>query len=844
MGNSYKTSILDQAWFSNISRPSRYIGNEINSVKKSPEGVDVSIALAFPDVYEVGMSHLGLKILYNILNSYDWLAAERIFSPWHDLEKQLRLQKIPVSTLESNRPLSSFDIIGFSLQHELSYTNVLNMLDLSFIPFTAETRSEGHPLIIAGGPACFNPEPVADFFDLILIGDGEQAAVDICTVVREAKKNKSSKKDVLTEMRHIKGVYVPSFFNIHHSIDGHIDAIDPVFADYQTVEKAVVPDIDDFPYPVSQIVPFTELIHDRVALEVSRGCTRGCRFCQAGMIYRPVRERSPESILEKAEQALKLTGYDELTLLSLSSGDYSCIEPLIRVLMDRHSREGVALSLPSLRVDSLNNALIEQIKRVRKTGFTLAPEAGSDRLRRIINKGLTEEDILNTAHIVYRAGWDLIKLYFMVGLPQELEKDVYEIVTLARRIAGLSGSKSKRIKVNLSVSTFVPKSHTPFMWLPQISVAEGMKRIQIIREGLRNSRVRVKWNEPELSWLEGIFSRGDRRLSLAIGIAWSLGARFDAWSEQNRGMAIWSEAFRRSGIDPEYYLRRERLPDEILPWDHIRSGVSKRFLKEELIKSQKEELTRDCRINCMKCGVCNQEEIAPVVFNSRECRLNQEKQDIPEFPVTSEKYRLTFIKVRRSKYLSHLELVQVFIRAFKRSGLKLVYSRGFHPMPRIVFANALPVGTESLEETVEIIIRQCPDSDFLMESINKELPDGIEIIGVEKLMAPKKPCQIKESHFLISISGVEFNESYLDSFLRSEYFPVTKSGKNGKREINARPMAQSMSVVAPDKVELVMRHINGPGLKPAEIIKGVFHFNDMDEIGMSVLKTRQVIEEK
>jgi radical SAM family uncharacterized protein len=437
-------SILDHNWFSNIIRPSRYLGNEVNSVKKDPSRVDVSIALAFPDIYEIGMSHLGLKILYNILNNQEWLAAERVFSPWVDLENELRSRGIPLATLESERPLSGFDLVGFSLQHELSYTNVLNMLDLSGIPFLSEDRTEKDPLIIAGGPACFNPEPVADFFDLMVIGDGETAALEICRVIRGTKKQKTiNKKELLHELRHIRGIYIPSFFSIHYCADGSVKEIEPHHADYREVKKAILSDLDDYPYPERQIVPFTELIHDRVSIEISRGCTRGCRFCQAGMIYRPVRERSPESIIEKAETALKLTGYEDLSLLSLSSGDYSCIGPLLETLMDRQSPKHVGVSLPSLRMDSLNTAMIEQVKRVRKTGFTLAPEAGNDRLRRVINKGLTQDDILGTANVVYRAGWKLIKLYFMTGLPYEGDEDLQDIIGLSKQITRLAGKKGK-----------------------------------------------------------------------------------------------------------------------------------------------------------------------------------------------------------------------------------------------------------------------------------------------------------------------------------------------------------------------------------------------------------------
>ena len=832
-------SIPDQSWFPNIGRPSRYLGGEINSIKKDPSLTEVSIALTFPDIYEVGMSHLGLKILYHILNNRHWLAAERAFSPWPDLEAEMRSHKIPLATLESGRPLSGFDIVGFSLQHELCYTNVLNMLDLSGISLLSSERGDQDPLIIAGGPVCFNPEPMADVFDAMLIGDGEKALLDICEAVRRAKQNKSvSRNELLHDLRLIRGVYIPSFFRVQYNAEGSISTVEPLVRDYQVVEKAIISDIDDFPYPERQVVPFTELVHDRLAMEICRGCTRGCRFCQAGMIYRPVRERPPLSILEKAERALKLTGYDDLSLLSLSSGDYSCILELVKVLMDKQVNEKTSISLPSLRVDTLNSSLMEQIKRVRKTGFTLAPEAGSDRLRRIINKGLTENDILETARSVYEAGWNLIKLYFMIGLPLEDDNDLEGIISLVKGIARLPSRKGKKPKLNMSVSTFVPKAHTPFMWASQISLEESRKRIQLIQKELRRSPVRVKWNEPALSWLEGVLSRGDRRLTPAIVEAWDLGAKFDSWGE-HFNKAIWEEAFRRNGVDDHFYLMRERLPDEVLPWDHIQSGVTKSFFRREWERAQQGELTPDCREKCLECGVCDHKTVDPVIYS--DCGSLGKTEQAPSIRTCSLtcRYRITFTKLGHARHLSHLELVRVFTRAFRRIGLRLKHSRGFHPMPKLSFGSALPVGVESMEEIVDIETGEPSNISLLKGDLNDQLPSGIAVKSVEELTTQEKKKRLTESRFMITFNDVKLKEEDLERFLRSDCFSVAKISKKGEHVINARAIVGSMSFISTDKIELAIKHTPGPQLRPAEIAKAVFSLEDSNLEQMKILKTGQ-----
>lgn len=811
---------------------------------KDPTDVEVSVALAFPDVYEVGMSHLGLKILYHLLNRESWLAAERVFCPWVDMEDALRAHGRALTSLESGTPLSEFDIVGFSLQNELTWTNVLTMLDLAGIPLLARDRNEAHPLIIGGGPACFNAEPMAEFFDLLVVGDGEETALQVCRSLRKAKREGPlSKQGFLLEICRIPGVYIPSFFEAVEGPDGRSADIRSLVPGYPHVTKAIAPDLGAYPFPDRQVVPFTELVHDRLAVEISRGCTRGCRFCQAGMIYRPVRERSPQAILEIVRKSLAATGYDDLSLLSLSSGDYTCIEPLLRALMDRLSPEKIALSLPSLRVDSLNPAIMEEIKRVRKTGFTLAVEAGTPRLRAVLNKGLTDNEILEIAGAAYRAGWRLIKLYFMVGLPSETEEDLLEIPRISERIARLAGKRGGKPRLNVSLSTFVPKPHTPFQWACQISLEEIRKRMALIQREIQGTAIRVKWNSPELSWLEGILARGDRRLGRAIWKAWSTGARFDAWTERF-SLETWRKALDDAGLDPDSYLRRERAIDEVLPWDHIHSGVSKDYLAEEWRKAKAALPTPDCRGGCLECGVCDHARVRQILVEQRlvpEPRYD-DAGEVQKVAPTA--YRILFSKRGAARFLSHLELTRVFVRAFRRCKVPFAYSSGFHPLPKMAFLTALPVGTESLGEILDIETKKALDITESLKRIREELPQGMEILSMTQ-MDPRRPRgRIVESRYRIRVKGTTLGQDALERFLRADRFPVDKHTQKGNREVDARPLVASMALVSSDTVELVIAHGNGPELKPGEIVTRVFSLDETLRGEARIVKVGQALAQE
>lgn len=787
----------------------------MGSIRK--DVADLRFALAFPDVYEVGMSHLGLRILYHVLNGADGIAAERVFAPWPDMEAQLSGSGTQLATLESGTPLAECDIIGFTLQYELSYTNIVNMLRLSGIPLLACERSDTFPLIIAGGPCAYNPEPLAPFLDAVLLGDGEEAVLEIARTVMEGKKNGESKAQQLERLAAIEGVYVPSLFEPEYHPDGTISAITPLKPGHTRVRRRFLADLDSAPYPSAPVVPFMKTVHDRVAVEIARGCTRGCRFCQAGYIYRPLRERSQDTILKLVEEALQATGYDEVSLLSLSTGDYSCVAPLITELMSRYAEARVAVSLPSLRVGTLTEGLIEEIRKVRKTGFTLAPEAGSDRMRRVINKGISEEDLIAGAASIYGAGWRLIKLYFMIGLPGETVDDVTQISTLARKVKDQAKAAGAGGDVNVAVSTFVPKAHTPFQWEPQISKQETLDLQYQLHCDLKKRKLRFKWQDASLSLMEGVFARGDRRLAPVLARAVELGCRFDGWGD-HFSLERWQQAFNDCCIQPEWYLRRRELT-EILPWEHLDCGVTREFLLAERERAINEASTEDCRNGrCTNCGVCD--------FKLVTTRLSGKSglQPQTKFPETDQqpaRIRLRFAKKGAMRYLSHLELITVFTRAVSRGGVPILFSQGFHPHPRFSFGTATSVGVESMAEYMDMFVAVGISAADVHSRLNAVLPEGLNILESfdVDLKAPSISTLIDATRYRIALNSVPVDQltDLCVRFLAQESHVIQRIKKGDVQEVDLRRETVSLCTDG-QALELVARR--GKPLEFARAISG------------------------
>ncbi len=592
-----------------IEKPARYIGGEINSVvkEKSVDELTVRFAFAFPDVYEVGMSHMGTQILYYIMNSHSRYAMERVYAPWPDMERLMREKNLPLFTLETKTPLSEFDIIGFTLQYEMSYTNILNMLNLAGLPLRSDERGEEHPLVVAGGSCAYNPEPLHAFIDLFIMGEGEEVNMELIGLYETCKKEGVSREEFLKRACEIEGIYVPEFYDVTYKEDGTIaERIRLYDGAKERVRKRIV-DFENTYHLDRHIVPFVKIVHDRATTELFRGCTQGCRFCQAGMIYRPIRERSVSNVMDSTRKSLEATGYDEVTLSSLSTCDYPHLKELVREMMEEFAEKNVSISLPSLRLDSDSLEVLAEIQKVRKTGLTFAPEAGTQRLRDVINKNITEEDLERAVTFAFREGYSSIKLYFMIGLPTETEEDLQGIANLGKKVVEMFFNLPKEqrkgnLRISVGTACFVPKPFTPFQWVSQDSRGDFDAKARYVKSQIRDRKIKFSYHEPELSYLEAIFARGDRRLAEVLQRAYEKGCVFDGWDEHFR-FDLWQEALEETGIDGDFYARRERSFDEVLPWDFVDVGVTKEFLWREYEKSLRGELSPDCRTNCYGCGV-------------------------------------------------------------------------------------------------------------------------------------------------------------------------------------------------------------------------------------------------
>ncbi|MFW5997264.1 MAG: TIGR03960 family B12-binding radical SAM protein [Desulfovermiculus sp.] len=801
-----------------LPRPSHYLGTEVNAEVKEPASGFLRWGLAFPDLYEVGMSHLGLKILYHILNTSSGICAERVFAPSLEAAKIMRAHQTPLSTLESRTPLADLDILGFSLTHELCYTTVLYMLDLAKIPFRRIQRDSTWPLIIAGGGACVNPEPMAPFFDLFVIGDGEEVIIELSHEIIQGEQAQVSREEILKRLRHVPGIYIPAHF--HAAASDH--AARPSFPDTRQVEKRVVADLNQVPFPTRQIVPFGQAVHDRFTLEIARGCTRGCRFCQAGMTTRPVRERGLPRLDELLQSGLDSTGFEEVSFLSLSTGDFSQLEALFAQSLARCQEEQVAISLPSLRVGSLNSSLMHSMVTLRRTGATLAPEAGSQRLRNVINKGISQQALLEHTRDLFASGWRRLKLYFMIGLPTETYDDLQAIYDLCLQVLDTAGADKKRIQLTASIALFVPKPHTPFQWEAQDDVQTAGQKISFLQDLFRRPKnLNLRWHDPFMSSIEGVFSRGDSSLARAVEEAYAKGDILTSWHE-HFDFSVWEEVMRQQQTEIQTWLKA-REPDADLPWAHINCGVRPSFLLQEREKARQEAMTPDCRYQgCSRCGVCTlpregsklarQEQLRTIHPIVNQDSRDQEGEHGPMAPARSKEtweqktngLVLTYAKKGPAAFLSQLELQAVFERLFRRAALPLSFTRGFHPMPRLSFGRALPVGVNSEEETCMVALRSpCPFAD-VCSHLNRFSVPGLTFTGVHEVQPGYKLSQPRREQFFLCFKlSARQSEQELQRWqelFRADTWTVLRQTKKGARQVDLRSRLYAVEVQPPDGV--------------------------------------------
>lgn len=825
-----------------VRKPSRYLGTELNSVHKDPEHVAVRACLAFPDSYDLGLGNLGLQILYHILNQREDVWCERVCAPHDDLEAELRRRRLPLFSLESRTPLAEFDLLGFTLQWELNYTNILNMLDLGGVSILAEQRRDGEPIVIAGGPCVFNPEPLALFIDCFVIGDGEEVVGELVDAVRAG----GGRRRVLERLAATPGCYVPSLYPMVESDRGVL--VPP--PDAPRITKRLV-DLESQPFPTDYLVPYAEQVHDRVGLEVLRGCTQGCRFCQAGMVTRPVRERSLASLAELQQETMRKTGYEEISLVSLSTCDYSRVKGLVKQSVDLARPEHISVSLPSLRLDSFSVDLAHQISSIRKTGLTFAPEAATDRMRAVINKFITTEDLLGMAEQTYRHGWDQLKLYFMIGLPTETDEDVEAIGELATAVYEVGRQITRRARVNLGVSTFVPKPQTPFQWAEQIDADETRRRQQLLRAKLGGRGIKFGRHNPFHTYLEGVLTRADRRAGWLLYYAWQEGARFDGWDERDAANEpAWQRAFAR--WEAEHGLRhaeqlREREVAEPLPWDHIDAMIPKGWLLADWQRALKLDWAKDCRQKtCHQCGVIEQvpRDCTTMLKQSRqgaraEAGLELEPPPSWEEPPPVARLRMAWSRVGVARLLSHKEVLNVFIRALRRARVPMRYSEGYHPHAAVSFSAALPVGMETVADYLDVQVTEAVDPAACAARLNETLPEGFAV-GEAWLVEPHAKALMAlldahryRVHVPIELAGDELEPQIAHYLSRPEMLVQRRGKQRGghvTRPVDIRPNVAELFVAANDArgvtLEMLLIPHQGRGAKVGEVLASLFGFDD------------------
>ncbi len=842
------TRVLEDELLALVEKPSRYLGSEVNTTVKDPADVEVRLALCFPDLYDLGLGNLGIHILYRVVNDLPWASCERAYAPALDMEKLLRDRDLPLFALESKDSLGLFDGLGFTLQSELTYTNILNIIDMSGIPLRTADRDDQHPLVFAGGPAVFNPEPIAPFMDFFVIGDGEDIIAEIATVLRKLKGAKRKAK--LLALSTLEGVYVPLLYPFETLPSGAIVPREGL----PKIRKRITRDLNGATFPTDYIVPYTQQVHDRVSLEVLRGCTQGCRFCQAGMVTRPVRERSLDKVDELLQRTLANTGYEEVSLVSLSTCDYSRVRQLVENTVETLRDQNVAISLPSLRLDSFSVDLADMVADVRRTGLTVAPEAASPRLRSVINKWIPDEDLLGMADKAFSLQWSHIKLYFMIGLPTERDDDVEAIADLAERTLKVGQRHHRKARVNLGVSTFVPKPFTPFQWAEQIPYDEVVRRQDLLLSKLRSRAIKFGRHDPAETFLEGLVSRADRRAADLIEAAFRNGCRFDAWGE-HLNLDGWKLAIEQTNYDVKDAMRERQL-DERLPWDHIDVMIPKTWFQEDWARALELKHAQDCRHKrCHKCGVIDVERelCASMLRDNIEGRKTEAawvRKELPPPPPKApvQRIRLRIGRTGKARFLSHLEANTAWIRSLRRTQAPIAYSLGFHPHPKLAFSSACPVGQASLGDYLDVSLTRAIDARLLVTQLESTLPEGFSVLDVTEVAVHAKALMALNAGGIFKVQlphdPIEVVRERLAAMLAAERIEVPRKGKTRKgargrqrlkimATLNIRPMILSAVLEENEVPTLAITVVEVAG-KPGKIREVLDQLTDAPERALIV----------